>query len=613
MFLLSHEIEIPPFLLPETIDLLDGKSVDFDLPAAIKAALRQPEKISVSDCAAQYRVVTAVDAQPGPWNNDEMPHTVKPMNTYAQPWVKEIWLCWPERAGKTNVMLNCLSWTKLFDSGNIFWLDPSEDDTGKNVKTKIIPMFRESEHFRDCLSARADDTGKGLIAFQDGTYLFPAHSNSARSMSNFFGLHNFGNEVDKYPPMTGSETNPINLIRKRGRDVGRSKFMFSSTPAGRHIYKGTMACRQIWQLSSKCPHCGDFVLMDDEHLVIPKEATVEQVENGEAPLCYACNACGAEWDEEDRRESFIHGKWVCTKGEDSKRPRSIGFHASALPFPMVPLMEYCAKYLRSKSGDQSDKVDYAHGYRVVDYEEDKADRKEDAILKLVDDHLPRAIVPPDISTIIILADTQQTGFMYQVLAIGYGSDPAPALIDHGFLETFEQLKEKGEEIFLDAQETEYRAHAGFIDSGGGTNPYKPKHSRTSEVYEFCRTNKFWRPLKGRRSQATPWSITRLDFFPSRDGKKRPIPGGLNLYTINVTLYKNQLATKLAINPGDPGALRLHAGVSEDGPHSGQKYAAQLCAEYRDERGYWECPNGKANHFWDCWVYGFAGADILGVR
>ena len=163
-----------------------------------------------------------------------------------------------------------------------------------------------------------------------------------------------------------------------------------------------------------------------------------------------------------------------------------------------------------------------------------------------------------------------------------------------------------EKDWKDAEGNAHRVAAAWIDSGGGTDPYHPKHSRTREVYLFCKKNPVFSPIKGRRTQNLPWNISRLEYLPSRSGKKVPIPGGLNLYTLNVTMYKNDLATTLAVEPGDPGAMRLHAEIGKD-------YAAQMCAEYQDDRGFWICPDGKDNHDWDISVYGMAAIDIMGIR
>ncbi len=39
----------------------------------------------------------------------------------------------------------------------------------------------------------------------------------------------------------------------------------------------------------------------------------------------------------------------------------------------------------------------------------------------------------------------------------------------------------------------------------------------------------------------------------------------------------------------------------------------MCAEYQDEKGFWQCPEGRANHYWDCSYMNLVAADVLGVR
>lgn len=544
MHLLPNEIEILPGFLSDTIEMLDGEEVSFVLPPEIRHVLHTPERITVSACADKYRVVTAVDAAPGPWDSSRVPHTIEPMDDYASPWVKEIWLCWPERAAKTNVMLNCLAWTKLYDSGNVFWLDPAEDDAGKNVKTKIIPMFRESEKLSECLSPRADDTGKSLIAFQDGTYLFPAHSNSARSMSNFFGLHNFGNEVDKYPPMTGPEADPITLIRKRGRDVPGSRFMFSSTPAGRHIYKGTFACRKVKQRYSRCPHCKELILMDDDHLVIPDGATYEQVENEDVAVGYACNACGAVWDEEDRRESYISGRWIVTKGGDKQRARTIGYHASALPFPMIPLSEYCGKKLRAEQGDLAAKIAFVNGYKVKDYVEEIGEAPElDGLMDRAEAYAP--IVPMDAGILTAGVDVQMDRLEIEVVAWGVGAeswgiDYAVLYGDTRLPEVWEQLDGYLLQTWEHATGEPLRLALVFIDSG-----YIP-----NQVAKFCA------PRRARGVYAIKGASTEK--APEIQGPNRQRHGSVTckVYNLGVNRLKTQMFAYFGLNQPGPGYCHL---------------------------------------------------------
>ncbi len=592
--------------------MLSGRSVGsirqpvITLPEQVKRVLRSPEKIKVSDHARKYRIVTD-GAHEGPWRHEYAPHTVKIMDTFGDSWVREIWFCAVEQSGKTNTMLNCMQWAIDCAPGNIFYLMPSEDASKKIVGKKIKPMLIKSPKLKGLISSRQDDTTMACISLRNGVEIFPAHANSATSMATWAAKYCFGDEVDKYPLMAGKETDPITLIKKRNRIYrGRYKRFFSSTSAEKFIYtKGLLQCHQIWEWRLRCPDCGQLVKMDAEHLTLADDATPETVElNG---CDYVCNACASVWDEGKRLVAIKAGCWIAVKGEDAIRPAKVGFHHRSWECLDITLREIAVAYLKSKTGSLSDKLDWAHGHEAIDYVHEQQDRSEDYVLRLKNASMPRGVVPRDPSCLILLIDTQKRGFFYQVWACGWGQDLSVSVIDHGFVERFSHLVDLGAKSYQDAAGVAYRISSAWIDSGGGTDPHNPKHSRTQEIYIFCKKNPLFHPLKGRREMGPPWNLSRLEYLPSRTGKKIAIPGGgLSLYLLNVTLYKGELATKLQVESGDPGCLSLHADIGND-------YATQMCAEYQDERGYWICPRGKANHHWDISVYGFAALDIMGVR
>lgn len=599
-----RRLPLPEWLPSQVRDNLAGRSVSVKLPQSVKRRLRTPEKIKVSQHAEKHRTVTD-GPHVGPWRHEHAPHTVRIMDTFCQPWVREVWFCGVEQSGKTNTMLNCMAWCIDCDPGNIFYLMPTEDAANKVVGKKIKPMLQQSPRLAGYLTDRKDDVTLSMISLNHGVTIFPAHANSATAMATWSAKHCFGDEVDKYPEMAGKEADPITLIKKRNRTYkGRYKRMFGSSPAGRFIYAGMQKCHQAWEFRERCPECGELIKMAAEHLVVKDDATPESVEVDGAG--YACNHCGIVWSEQMREQAIKSGCWLCVKGEELTRPARVGFHHRAWDCLDVPLAEIAASWLKAKTGDTADKVAWANGYEAIDYEAEVNDRPEEMIKRLVDPSMPRRVVPRDPSAIVMKVDTQQIGFHYEVWAFGWGRDLEVWMIDHGYVEHFANLVDIAGRELQDADGKTYRAQAGFIDSGGGTNPFKPKHSRTAEVYEFCRLHPFFRPLKGRREQAQPWTTSKIDFYPSRSGKKVPIPGGLVLYLINVTMYKDELARKLQVEMGDPGGIHLHAETGDD-------YVKQMCAEYKDERGWWHCPRQKDNHHWDLGVYGLAAADILGLR
>lgn len=596
---------MPDFIPDHIASRIGGKRYQLArIPAVIRRRMRTPEKIKVSEHAAKYRVVTEAPHD-GPWRHDLSPHTVKIMDTFSLPWVREIWFCGVEQSGKTNTMLNCLHWAADVDPGDIYYLMPTEDTSAKVTAGKIIPMVKASKKLAKYLTGKTDDATLSRIKLSHGVTIRPAHANSPSSMATFAAKHCFGDEVDKFPERAGQEADPITLIKKRNRLYkGRYKRFFASTPAGRFIYNGMLACMQVWEHRLYCPHCHELIKMDGEHLVLPEGIEADAIDSS-TEISYVCNHCDSIWSDLDRDRAIRAGRWVCIKG-DVARPTRVGFHHRAWECLDVPLYEIAAAWLRAETGSVADKVAWANGYEAVDYVHEQKDREEDYILRLRDQERPRGVVPANTYSLVILVDTQRLGFHYQVWAYHWGRDLSVSIIDNGFLESFTALKDLAAKSYQDAEGKDYRCQVGFIDSGGGTNPEKPKHSRTVEVYEFCRRNPLFRPLKGRRTMEAGWNVKRMDFYPSSVGKKIPIPGGLNLYTINVTLWKDELDRKLQIEPGDAGGFTLHAAV-------GKEWAKQLCAEYRDERGYWQCPKGKDNHHWDICVYGLALADIIGVR
>lgn len=575
------------------------------LPVPVRRFVRTPEKISVPEHARLHRIVTD-GAHEGPWRHEYAPHTVKIMEMFGAEHVRELWFCGVEQSGKTNTMLNCLAWAIEHLHGNIYYLMPAEKEADKITGGKLRPMLEKSPRLAGYLSERKDDTTLARIYLKNGITIFPAHANSAGSLASWPARCAFGDEVDKYPALVGKEADPITLVKKRTRTYrGRHKHFFSSTPAGKFIWReGVCKCHQVWAYRVRCPHCQELIRMDAEHLLLEPGDTVESIELDGCE--YGCNSCGAIITEQQRLQAIRTGAWVAIKGGELTRPEKVGFHHRAWDCLDISLREIAAAWLKAKNGGLSAKIAWANGYEAVDYEHVQQDRQEERILRLVDPALPRATVPRETSCLLLLVDTQKHGFRYQVWACGWG-DPIPvAVIDRGFVHKFAHLADLAAKTWCDADGLEHRILAGWIDSGGGTDPHRPKHSRTQAVYLFCKKHPVFHPLKGRRTQAQPWSITRLDYMPTGAGKKVPIPGGLSLYLVNVTLYKGELATALEVEAGDPGALRLHAEI-------GQDYAAQMCAEYQDERGYWICPGNKANHDWDISVYGFAAIDIMGMR
>ncbi|APG24093.1 terminase gpA endonuclease subunit [Syntrophotalea acetylenica] len=576
------------------------------ITAAVRHRLRRPERMPVSQWCEAYRIMPSADAMPGKWRRELAPHAVRVMDTWALPWVREVWFCGPDQASKTNAMLGCMGYSIDRAPGNIFYTMPSQDAAKRILGQKLIPMLQLTRPLAKLISKRADDTSQGMIRMANGVAIYPAWANSATSTATFSAKYTFNDEVDKWE-MVGTETDPIRRLRKRAKKYRFHKHFFGSTPAGKYIYSGAMACQQVQQYANRCPHCGELIIMDTDHIIIPKGASVDDIKRDPGAIGYACNSCGSLWNEADRSRSFEQGDWIIVKGPDCHRPVDVGFLLSGIATPDMKLADIACTIVQAEAGDLSAKRDLAHGIQCIDYEPETTAAREDDHLLRYRSGLPRNAVPLGTAMLGLLADTQQDSFYYELWAYGYAPEIDMRMIRHGILPSFVDLEYLlHQEVFADADGKEFRVQIGLIDSGGTRKGWQ-KHSRTVEVYDWCSKHRIMIPIKGiwSRRDGDMISYKTVETFP---GTSKRIPGGLVRANLKVDYFKDELARRLAIEPDDPGAPLYHDDIDE-------AFAKHYTAEVKDEEsGEWKHDKKKGrNDFWDCNVYAIALREILKTR
>lgn len=603
-----------PWMPPSWRRAVAGRTVEQSIPAPVRRRCHRPRLVPPSEWSLTDRRMPSADSHPGAYRLEFARYAAKVMDTWAQPWVREVWFCGVDQAGKTNAMLSCIGWSVRHAPGNIFYQMPDEASSDKIMGKKLVPMLRETPSLAVHLSPRADDTTLGGVTLTNGVSIIPSWAGSPTSTATFSAAYCFTDELDKCR-MVGKEASPVERIRKRGRNKRFSKNFFSSTPAGAYIYSGTMSCVQVWAAAARCPACNDLIVMDEEHVVIPEGATVDSIKADPTCIEYACT-CGAPWDEAARTWAHDHGGWVCIKGADVAKPVDVGFIESAFPLPDISLASIAQTILRARSGDMSARRDLAHGIKAIDYKEETKERQEDAILALCDDR-PAGEVHIDTDILTMHVDTQDAGFWYTIRGWRYDANITSWLVKAGYVPSANFADFSGldrlifDSEYRDALGRTYQISYGIIDAMG---------HRTSEVYAWCKRSGFFASQGASKRKSIPVTVNKQEVFP---GTNKQIPGGLNLYSLDTHYHKDMLVNKLSTDPTDPGAWVLHSGVhtlqlgslaldpSLKLPHALEVYAKHFCAEYRDEKGLWQCPEGKANHLFDCEQMAIALANYLG--
>ena len=211
-------------------------------------------------------------------------------------------------------------------------------------------------------------------------------------------------ELDKYKNPK-NEASSESLAEKRTTTWRtRRKVVKISTPTTEDgpIWKAlTEEAGARFDFWVRCPHCGFFQHMDFERIAWPGKDE-EKSPDAETVLAkrlayYACEHCGAVWDDGDRDRAVRGGEWrdrvsglELMAHATVHRPVKVGFHIPAWLSYFVSLSEVAHAWLKYKeSGKLDDLKNFRNQYAAEPWVESHAARSEDAILALCDDRPTR--------------------------------------------------------------------------------------------------------------------------------------------------------------------------------------------------------------------------------
>jgi len=585
--------------------------------------LRKRKKIEPSKWAPKNRRITYGPLKGSYYDPDFMPHMNGIIDTFVLPFVQEVGNCKAPQTGSSAGAETALAYLADMSPGDTLIVYPDRETSGKRGKDYLKPMFEESPRLRKLMTGIADDVAAFRVKLQT-MLVYMGWAHSVTSLGNVSVKYLFLDEVDKYPKQASKkEAATIYLAKERVRAYLKygGKIWYNSTPteSAGPITEFLESAHAVFDFFPKCPDCGQYEYMVHENVRFPEDQRDPEKIEEQKLAYYVCSHCGVQWDDRQRDRGLIVGEWFARlrnwkeerdKGNQwghdprprkeylfAERPKKVGFQSPGLISPLVSISEYAAWFLRGRRSklDMRFFMNQIKADAFLDYE---VQRKEDVILALRDDR-PEGLVPSGnvVSGLIAGGDTQDNRFYYHIHAFGWGLEQESWQIKSGMVDTFAALREVVfENEYKDLEGNIYPVQLLVQDAMG---------HRTSAVYDFVRSLPGravpYKGATGRRPN--PYTKTKIDKYP---GTEKPIPGGVVLYTCDSHHYKDQVASKLAINPADPGAMHLHADVTEE-------FARHMCVEYVDERGLWQQPKGKRQDYWDTVNYAFIGADLVQLK
>ncbi len=609
------------------------------LPAE-RAAWRPAERLAPSLWAERHRVLSRMQsARPGKWRNSHAPYLAGLMDLCVRRDVEELTIVKAAQVGVSEAIRNVIGYYAHQEPDPVLLVLPDEQSGRKIVAQRIIPLLRDTACLREQFTPASRDIQLRHLALANGFTLRLGWSGSPATLAADPCRIVINDEVDKFQPWSGRESDPISLGYARTQTYeGRRLIVNISTP--------TTADGLIWRRYENatvqlryhvpCPHCGQYQVLAFSNIrwkkfSLPDANRQAAAIEREKAAWYECAHCRAAILETQRPAMIRLGRWL--SAEQQLRPDGsvegeppaggrVGVHIWAAYCLWIPLYRIAAEFIRCKDDPLSlmaftnswlgEPFHQQITHATVSVFEGKSQNAAEA----------QACVLPDWTRVLIAtADTQKDHFYYVIRAWGYGY--RSQRIDHGIVTTFDELRERTLATrfpWRAAGRTALAARILGIDSGGGTP--SPTGNRTHEVYRFALTDPARiKALKGdSRPRDLPLHTRRVTYQPP-DRRDAPFPVFLTL--LDTTHYKDRLAhaigaTIAVVDPrtgevlGDAEQWALNGTNDSD-------YNRQMTAEHkvlvrkgggRQVEEWQPISAGAANHYWDCEYMQFAMADML---
>lgn len=584
-----------------------------DEVSILSESLKPPK---ISEWVEKHRVLGPPAQEKGPMRLSRTPYFRPLLDMAGDRRIERIVLCKSAQIAGTEFALSVGGYYAVIYACPVMFVLADEDTATYINKERIQRMFKSSPTLKQLLTA--DITSRDITLTNGATITIGWASSVARIASRPIQVVIL-DEVDKPGYYRSSdEGDAISLAIQRTETFLGRKIIILSTPTieSGNIWRELNMCDVIYDWHVPCPRCGTYqplvwspehtlsfsggVFRSEDGKMLPlgrvvweggREATSAEIESA----AYECGICKEKWGNTQKNVAIQHGKLV--PRASIEKASSIGFHVNRL-YSLLGESGNISKLVREwilavKSGSQKKMQAFTNNVLGEPYRYIKAERNYQMLMDRKD-HRPSGVVPSDAITLTAGVDVQDAGFFYIIRA--WGHEMTSWLVRYGFVDRWEALENiMFNSTYKDPSGYGHQVRLVFVDSGG---------HRTAEVYQWCRK---WKniayPVKGHDTlYGRPLKPSKIDVYP--DG--RSMKGGLTLYHIDTSYFKDQLDAKLSISVGDPGAFYFNADAKED-------YFDQLTSEGRNEDGRWVVLGRRQNHYLDAEIYAMAAATALGLE
>ncbi|MEO0624089.1 MAG: phage terminase large subunit family protein [Pseudomonadota bacterium] len=564
------------------------------MEAAALQALRPPPKLSLSEWADEYFVLSAESSsEPGSWTT--IPFQRGWMDAISNTHVRKVTIMKSARVGYTKTFTAAIGYHVHQDPCSVLVLQPTDEDAKGFSTEELQPMFRDVEPLRGKLTAMKADGRRDrqtMLKLQTpGGMVTVAGAKSPKNFRRITVRKVFRDEIDAYEA-TKREGDPIALSAKRTQTAHAPQEVNGSTPT----LKGFSLIEREYEASDQriyevpCPHCGTFQRLIWGGVKWPK---------GEPDKAYyECQANGCVIEEREKTGMIAKGRWVAQKPFDGHA----GFHIGALysPFPGARWSVLAREFIAAKAGGPATLQPFINTVLGETWDAGGEGFEPDSLMARREDY-PETAVPGRAVLITAGVDIQDDRFELEV--VGWAPNHETWSIDYvrhygdpstpGFWEALDaQLSRR----FTHPSGLTFGVEAACVDSGG---------HYADEVYAFCR------PRFRRRVFATKGASTwDAPIWPKKRASRAK--KGALLFVVGVNAAKMKTYIRMQAEEGEAGFCHFPTRYGQD--YFDMLTAERLVKEHRkgfEIREFRKEP-GRRNEAWDCRIYATCARESLSL-
>lgn len=528
----------------------------------------------------------------------------------------------PTQNGKTLMLYVAPVLYHLFEMGETVIVGiPSMDMANDKWQQDFLPVIRASR-YADLLPLKGEGSKGGQvkrsIAFRNGATLrFMSGGGGDKKRAGYTSRVLAITETDGMDEAgeTSREADKIEQLEGRTRAYGRT---------GKRVYlECTVSIEKgrIWQevhrgtgsrIARPCPHCGEYVTPEREHLV--GWGSAENEEQAAALAHWSCPACEHPWSEADRKGAarlgvLVHrGQTILKTGEIAGPPpetQTFGLRWSAIDNPFVVAADLGAEeWLARKTIDQDSaerkmrQFVFSLPYEPPVVTMTPLDPEEVQSRTTVN---KRGVIPSECVGIAVQVDTGKKELHWEAKAvqgngccqvIDYGVQTVRSDrlgVYRGLIEALGKLR-----VYFESGWAGRKPDQVWIDSG--------YYEHTDAVYAFCESanaglqslQERYRPSKGygegQRNSVkyrSPTGKGRDVKYVGREmhmaivSRSKKHRHGVLLVHVNSDYWKSEVHQRLAMPVDEPGAVTLFNAADDGEEH--REYVRQVTAEHQVEK------------------------------